>query len=299
MEKINKILPSLMFCEVFFGHADTMKTVIEQIIAENYYQSIELGIVETPREVRWLESVQRAAGLRIVEWLSSIGERERINFCALEENQRSHSIAVAKRCIEKIAEAGGMGMGISSGPDPGPALREEGRKRLLDAYYQIGETAAALDIELLLEPLDRLANKRNLLGPTQETLAMIQTLRNHGVPISFAWDAAHAGLNGENIEKSLEEAGPALAQMHLSNAVLEPRDPRYGDHHMSFGAPGFLTDSFAASLLRKGASLPERTAPLYVAVEVRCLPEQDPFQLEKGCREFLQRAMATARNQSN
>ena len=119
----------------------------------------------------------------------------------------------------------------SSGADPGPALREAAGKAFFEACCEIGAHGKKFGVELLLEPLDRLANKRNLLGPTDETLAMIQALRQAGVSISFAWDAAHAALNEENLEQSLDAALPApVSYTHLEKGFLHPRRPARSPH---------------------------------------------------------------------
>lgn len=289
-----------MFYEVFYGHggAGTLGDTLEGLLAEGFYKSVELGVVTEPGVQRLLRRKHGAEGLRVVAWLSSLGQREPLCFCALEEDRRARSVELALQSLPHIAEAGGTGVGISSGADPGPGLREEARKRLLESFYTVGRRAASLGISLLLEPLDRVANKRNLLGPTPETLAMIYALRQAGVPVAFAWDAAHAALNGEDVEQSLESALPVLGQIHLSNAVTDPQDARYGDNHMAFGSGGFLTADCATRLLARAHSERLEGGRAYAAMEVRCPPGGDPFRLERECRAFLEGAMAAAARQS-
>lgn len=280
-----------MFYEVFYGHGgpETLRDTLGRLLADGFYKSVELGVVTEPGAKRLLRAYA-AEGLRVVEWLSSLGQREPLCFCALEEDRRARSVGLALQSLPHIAEAGGVGVGISSGADPGPARREEARKRLFDSFYTVGQRAASLGLRLLLEPLDRAANKRNLLGPTLETLDVIYRLRQEGIPIAFAWDAAHAALNGEDVEQSLISALPVLGQIHLSNAVTDPADARYGDNHMAFGSGGFLTADCATRLLARAAA----GGRAYAAMEARCPAGGDPFRLERECRAFLEGAMAAA-----
>lgn len=93
------------------------------------------------------------------------------------------------------------------------------RKDAAEIFYQtlseICEEAAKYNINVLVEPLDRGAHKKRFLGPTSEAVALFARVRESYPNVGFAFDTAHAALNGENIYEALELAKPYINQLHF------------------------------------------------------------------------------------
>ena len=103
--------------------------------------------------------------------------------------------------------------------------------------------------------------------------------------------ARNAALCGEKPEESLVAFRAQIVHVHLANAVLDRADPRYGDHHMPTGAPGFLTLAGIADILAAGlnAGFFGNARP-GVAVEIRTESGRDPWETERLGRKVLEQA---------
>ena len=139
---------------------------------------------------------------------------------------------------------------------------------------------------MTLEPLDRYAFKKQLIGPMDEAVQWFLPLHAAYPNFYLHWDSAHVALDGTDLLRSLDWAGPYIAQFHLCNAILDIQHPCYGDLHMDVGtAPGFETEGF----LKKIASFekPAGAADVYASVEVLGHPGDDLWLKERNVREFL------------
>jgi sugar phosphate isomerase/epimerase len=144
-----------------------------------------------------------------------------------------------------------------------------------------------------LEPLDRGAHKNGLIGPTREAVELALRIRAVHPAFAISWDSSHAALCGENLPDSLTVAKNCIAQIHLANAVLDRQDPRFGDHHIPIGPPGFLNPQSIADLFAHAAAIGlfgERRPG--VSVEVRSAPDADPWKTEKHGRRVIEEAWA-------
>ena len=124
----------------------------------------------------------------------------------------------------------------------------------------------------------------------------MKALRPDCPKLYLAWDSAHVALNEENLIESLTTAAPLISQLHLANAILDPQAQGYGDYHMKFGEPGFLTTASAAQIIRTALhlALPEELGPISLAIEMRTTDQDDLWDNERQCREFLQSAWREA-----
>ncbi|MEI3175372.1 MAG: hypothetical protein V8S96_02110 [Lachnospiraceae bacterium] len=59
------------------------------------------------------------------------------------------------------------------------------------------------------------------------------------------WDSAHEALARIDLMKSLDLAAPYLGQFHLCDAIVDPKEPCFGDLHMDVArAPEWKTEGF-------------------------------------------------------
>ena len=143
----------------------------------------------------------------------------------------------------------------------------------------------------LMESMDREAHKKHIIGPTTEAVAFIHQVRETVPEFYFNLDAAHIKLLKEDPLDALSTALGVMSQIHLSNCVDDPTSPLFGDNHMPFGAPGFLTHDFIAVLFKKALDLKFMgPAKPIVSSEVLCKEGEDPWAYEKNCREIIVKA---------
>jgi len=125
-------------------------------------------------------------------------------------------------------------------PDVVGKTSEEALALLADSLAQIAAygRSAFPEISLRIEPLDILAHKKNVLGTTQEAIALCEAVAARGERIALCFDTAHAILNGEDIVQSIADAGKWIEEFHLCNACTAEGHALYGDRHIAPGAPG-------------------------------------------------------------
>ena len=88
---------------------------------------------------------------------------------------------------------------------------------------------------LVIEVFDRTIDKKSLIGPTSEGVALSKALRKKYPDFGLMIDLSHLPLQFESAEESLGAAGEHLVHAHIGNAVLRDRGNKlYGDLHPRF-----------------------------------------------------------------
>ncbi|NUU65946.1 TIM barrel protein [Enterobacteriaceae bacterium BIT-l23] len=293
-----RLVPSAHIAELFFPLMASETRVVEtvrRIAGFGYYRAVETGIITGSREREALRERVASTPLILTQWLTFALLNEQLNLSSLDPALRRKSVARARELAHLAAECGTRKLSLVSGADPGEARRDEALAAFGDSLVALGETVSQYpDMILQLEPLDRFAHKRQLIGFSDETARWMQALRPDCPKLYIAWDSAHVALNQEALATSLRQCAPLMSQLHLSNAILDPAQPGYGDYHMKFGAPGFLTAEVAREIITVARSLelPPELDEITIAIEMRTTEQDDLWANERECREFLQAAMA-------
>ncbi len=294
------ILPSAHLLEVFMPYRKDeprMIGVLKRAVDIGYYRGVELGVFfdEACRgEARRIIGREK---LNLTIFITPNLKERRLLLCDLDAARRRVAVDYTKQLVEMAAEQGCSNLGLPSGDDPGDARREEAKAALGDSIHEIAALGRALGLNITIEPLDRYAFKRQLIGPMAETVAWFAPLHRENPNFFIHWDSAHEALGGIDLMESIDLASPYIAQFHLCNAILDPAHPCFGDLHMDVGAApdyateGFLTPEAGAAILKRVAShkKPAGVREIYASVEVLGHPGDDLWRKEKNSREFLRK----------
>ncbi len=303
---MQKILPSIHMSELFrpfIENEDWLIKMAQQASEIPFYKGMELPVIFSGENQKIVRRLVEDRGYQLTCWISHDIKVKGGNLSSMDAKQRKDSVAYALEFVKMTAEMGGTIVGLQSGADPGEEKREEAKKVLAESYSQIFEGAKEFqNMRFVLEPLDRYAHKKQLLGPIHEVADWVKELRETYSNFYIHWDSAHEALAGIDLTESLEAVLPYLAQFHLCNCVTEPTHPYFGDHHMEVGrAPefknwGYLNVDVAAGLLRRAAqeNPPEGISEYYWALEVRSHLGDDIWEREKEVREFMIEAFERA-----
>lgn len=266
---------------------DSAVEILSCIGAMNYYRTVETAVVCALALSARFRGVCAEAGLDWMCWASPFINGEGLNISSLDRAVRQRSLARMKDLLKMAADAGANAFALLSGPKPEnsgdlpEALRwlEEGMLHLA------GCAAHYPQFRLLIEPLDRDVHKRGTLGTSQESAALIRSMRKVHPESFIVWDSAHFALQEGDLNASLRVCGEVIGHMHLCNAVLRRNDPLYGDYHIMPGGKGYLNEDTAAQILVQAASC----LPHGVSVAVEANLETDPWRGEEETRRFLER----------
>jgi len=294
-----KVIPSAHLLELFMPYRTDEKRMLNvaQKTAElGFYRGLELNIFFDRYNSMYIRDFLQGNNIRGATFATPYLKERALSLCSADGDIRKKSVNFTIELMQKAAENGYKSFGVVSGDDPGDAKRKEALKVLADSLGQLAERCKALEMNLTLEPLDRYAYKKQLIGPMKETTMWFEAVHEAHPNTYIHWDSAHEALSQIDLMLSLEYVRPYLAQLHLCNAILDTAHPCYGDLHMDVGvAPDFRTDGFlspqvGAQILRKVASFDKAAGveETYVSVEVLGHPGDDLWLKEKNSREFLQ-----------
>ncbi|MFD1067028.1 sugar phosphate isomerase/epimerase family protein [Oceanobacillus locisalsi] len=299
----DRFIPSLLIPEIFFPVKDKAgftADIIKQLSEEDFYRSFEIGDVSQAAERKQIADLAKENQYEITQWLTFLIDKNGLDVSSIDSKLRKESVKQLKESIYEAAECGASNIAFVTGKDPGDNLREEAMEGLYESICEICEEAAAYHMNVLVEPLDRDAHKKRIIGPTNEAVGLINRVEKQFKNIGLAFDTAHAALNGEDIHEALEEAKHETHQIHFSNAVLDKKNHLYGDYHMPIGEPGFLTIDKITSILRKAVELDVRKQQgLRIAIEVRGKDINDYLDNEKISRNILNNSLLKNQNYFN
>lgn len=292
-----KLLPSGHLMELFAPYRNDetrMIGVIERAVSCGFYKNLELGIFFDKGNRKKVRSLLEQNGLRATTFGTPYIKERHLSLCSLDAGERQQAINLMKQLAVLAAEAGYSVFGVPSGDDPGPAFRGFSKLVLIDALQEIAETCQDLGMFLSIEPLDRYAFKKQLIGPIEEAVQWFRELHERCPNTILHWDSAHEALGRIDLSRSLSIAAEFVGQAHLCNAITDEAHPCFGDLHMDVGiAPnyeteGYLTPDVGAALLRQLAAYddPKGWNLCYVAVEVLGHPGDDLWRKERIVREF-------------
>lgn len=291
-------IPSLLISEVYYPYslvegftADLLKRVGE----EDFYQAVEIGYGFSEIERKQISNTAKEQKLTVIQWLTTLIHEKNLDLSSNETKKRQEAVRRINESLYLAAECGASAIAFISGPDPGVSFRQAATESFYQSLCEICEEAATFNLEVLVEPLDREANKKRLLGPTDEAVTLFARVRESFSNIGFAFDTTHAALNREDIFAALKLAQSYIRQIHFSNAVLDPHDALYGDHHMPIGKPGFLDIDSIKAILQKAEDLGLADNGMRVAVEVRGTTQQALHENERAVRSVLETVLPSVK----
>lgn len=269
---------------------------------DGFYQNIEIGICFDGKNQasmrRFLESNALTATTFAAPYLNKAG----LNLSSTDKSIRRKAINAVKDLSSYAADCGYMNLGVSSGNDVPEPEREKTLLEFAEALIEIAEHQRKLGMFMTLEPLDRFAFKKKLVGEISETVQWFPTVKKACPNAFLHWDSAHEILNDADLFSSLDASAPYLAHVHLCNVILDKKHPCYGDLHMDcgtapdFATEGFLSAAYGGDMIRKveAFTLPEGIKKINVSLEALGHPGDDLVLKAHNAKEFLKECFRLA-----
>lgn len=294
----------MMYPEAMLGNDDVLAS-IERVATDPFFDVMEITRIKNP-EVR--QKVRDVADMAHVEL--GFGSQpgvlmNKLNTAALDEAARQAAVADIKQSIDQAYEHGCRLLAMIDGLASWPGAADKERAldqvtRSLGELCEYAEQQAKDDVlTISLETFDRAIEKKSLLGPTRDAVAVAQRVRERHEHFGLTIDLSHLPLLGETSREALTLAKDYLVHTHIGNCQMrDPELPSYGDKHPRFGAPGTENDSdalaeFLSVLLEIGyfrKKLPTRRP--VVTFEVRPLAGERQDILLANCRRVMEEAWA-------
>ncbi len=297
MKMTDAFLPSVILNEThieFYGQKDVISEAVSRVAEEGFYKKVEIPDIADKAERKKIRDIVNSNNIPVTQWMSMVllyADKEGLNLSSTDEGLRKKSVSVIKDHIVPAVECGTNFIGLLGGADPGQEFRVQATEQLYQSLCEICESAQDYSLDIILEPLDREAHKKHLIGPTNEAVALIKKVKKSFDNIGLCWDSSHVALCGENIFQSLAEAAPYAKQLHLANPVLDAEKDSFTDNHIPVGPPGDLTIEKIAEFYKKAIDLGlllERK--LSIALEVRTPKGGDPWNTIDECTDQFHRS---------
>ena len=279
-----------------------MLEVLKKAASRGFYKNVELPAFKDKYRKMYVRNTLEENSLTATTFVTPYVKEKKLSLCDLDESRRKEAIELCKEYAGHASDIGIMHFGVPSGDDPGDEKRAEAKKVMAESLVELANYVKGLGMNLTIEPLDRYAYKKQLIGPMKETSIWFAPI-HEACPNAFIhWDSAHEALGGTDLMHSIEYVAPFIGQFHLCDAITDVNHPCYGDLHMEVAeAPdwkteGFLTPEVGAQILRKIAAYdkPEGVKHVCVAVEVLGHPGDNLWNKEKNAREFLAKCFELA-----
>ena len=298
-----KLYPSAHILEMFMPYLHDEKRligVLKAIAEKDFYRNVELPSFPTKEHRRTVRSILEDSALTAITFVAPFLNEQKLSLCDLDDRRRKEVLAFLKMHADFCAESGYMTFGVPSGPDPGDELRNEAMAAQADSLKEIADYVAKLGMKCSIEPLDRYAHKKGLIGPMDEVVEWFQPLHEQHPNLYLHWDSAHEQLGGLGIFRTLEMAAPFLSQIHLCDCINDPTHPCFGDLHMDpaeapdWKTEGFLTPEVGAEIIRRAAAFdpPAGVDRFWISIEVLGHKGDNLWHKERIAREFLTRCWA-------
>ena len=293
-----KLYPSAHILEMFMPYLHDEKRLIEvlrKIAAMDFYRNVELPTFPTKEHRDTVRRILRDNDLTAVTYAAPYLNERKMSLCDLSDRRRAETIRYLKMQADLAAESGYMTFGVPSGPYPGVEFHDEAMAVQADTLARIADYTALLGMNCSIEPLDRYAHKKALIGPMDEVVSWFKPLHKAHPNLFLHWDSSHEQLGGLGIFNTLDMAAPYLSQIHLCDCIDDPAHPCFGDLHMDpaeapdWQTEGFLTPEVGAEIIRRAASFdkPEGVRRFWVSIEVLGHKGDNLWLKERIAREFL------------
>lgn len=261
------------------------------LLEDGFFEVIETGPVNDVIERRKVKEAVEAKGAELAFACQPILLAQKLNLASLDESERAQSLYAVRKAIPQARTLGAVGIAVLSGPDPGAANRAKATSALLDSLVSICREAG--DLPVHMETFDRDIDKKCLIGPTEEAVALAKRVRSQVRNFGLMIDLSHLPLLKETSKQSLTAAKDVLTHIHVGNAVVDPKHPQYGDLHPRFGLEGsandvdelaeFLNVLFEIGYLGKGVRR-------IVTVEVKPVPNETAESLLSATKQTWESA---------
>ena len=233
------VVHPMIYLECRGGEGPILET-LPTIFSDGAFGAIEIAPIKNPEVRQKAKALLAQAQMQVVYLPILPVIIEKLELGSANADQRQAAVNRLKTLIDEAIDFGAT-LAMVQGPlDTAPAERAATTARLAEDLRGLCDYATAhstsKQLFITLENFDRDIEKKRLIGPTVEAVALAQAVDrpNFGLTI----DLSHLPLLGESSAHALSTAAPYLLHAHVGNCVIDhPGHVLYGDFHPRFGHP--------------------------------------------------------------
>lgn len=255
------IVHFMAFPECLKGEGPIYDT-LTKVVEDDFFSAVEITWIKDPAERQRVKTLLAASHMTVGYGAQPALLTQKLNLNGFDPVERKRAVDQVKACTDEAAEVGASALAVLSGPDPGER-RDEAMQLLIDSLRELAGHAKTRGLRLILESFDAKYDKKCLIGPHKDALAVCKALRKDFPDFGIMVDLSHLPIQEESPKKALGTLKKAnIAHIHLGNSVKQQGHPLFGDQHPRFGVPGgendvpqvvdFLKGLFEIEYLAKG-----------------------------------------------
>lgn len=300
---MKEALPSYMQVGIvhFMAYPECMKgegpiyDTLTKIVEDEFFAAVEITWIKDPAERARVKALLATSHLTVGYGAQPCLLSQKLNLNHFDAAERKKAVDQVKACIDEAAEVGAEAVAVLSGADPG-ARREEAFALLVNSVTDLCGYAKSKGLRFVLESFDSKYDKKCLIGPAKDALALCKAVRKTYRDFGIMVDLSHLPIQDETpmqVFGTLKKEN--IAHIHIGNSVKKAGHPAYGDQHPRFGLPGGENDvpqlvEFLKALLEIGY-LGKGRRPV-VAFEVKPLPGETSGAVIASAKRTLLEAWA-------
>ena len=290
-------LVHFMAYKACIGGEGPIVETLEKIALDSYFQVVEVTHMKDAKVRAQAADLLKSAHMDVAFGAQPILLVGKLDINSADESHRLKAVEAVQAGVEQAEELGAPGIALLSGPDPGPADRDQGVDLLIDSLKRLCEYSATKKMSVALETFDRVPYGKNcLIGPNALAVEVSSRVRQEYPNFGLMLDLSHFPLQGESTAYALSTAGEHLVHAHIGNCVMSnPEHPAYGDNHPRFGCEDGENDvaecvEFLGELLEIGFLDPVKRPIL--SFEVSPLEGESPEIVIANAKRVLDEAWA-------
>ena len=278
------------------GEGPILET-LEKIALDPYFQVVEVTQMHDGATRKKARQLLESARMDVVFGAQPILLVNKLDINSADAGHRAQAVDAIKGGIDQAAELGAPGVGLLSGPDPGPDTRDRAVDLLVDSMNQLCDYAGGKRMSVVLETFDRKPYGKNcLVGPNALAVEISARVRREYSNFGLMLDLSHFPLQEESTSYALGTARDHLLHVHIGNCVMHNANHEaYGDSHPRFGCKDGENDTpevaeFLRELLNVGYLDPEKRPVL--SFEVSPMEGESPELVLASAKRVLDAAWA-------
>ncbi len=288
------VVHPMAFPECMAGDGPVLETVT-RIAEDPFFNAIELTWIRDDAVRAQVRDVLTAAGMPYAYAAQPAVLTQGLNPNSFDEDERAAAVADLKTRIDEARELAAGSIALLSGRDPGAERREEAFGVLARSLQELCDYGLTKDVAVTLETFDRTIDKRALVGPSGDAVAVAEMVNRDNFGLML--DLSHLPMQFESAEKALTTAQYHLVHVHIGNCVVRDADhPAYGDQHPHFGVEGGENGvaelvNFLRALIEIEYLVPSDDPP-FVSFEVKPMAGQSSSVVLANAKRTLVEAWA-------
>ena len=185
-------LVHFMAYKACIGGEGPIVETLEKIALDSYFQVVEVTHMKDAKVRAQAADLLKSAHMDVAFGAQPILLVGKLDINSADESHRLKAVEAVQAGVEQAEELGAPGIALLSGPDPGPADRDQGVDLLIDSLKRLCEYSSTKKMSVALETFDRVPYGKNcLIGPNALAVEVSSRVRQEYPNFGLMLDLSH------------------------------------------------------------------------------------------------------------